>query len=75
MENIDNNTNLDYGKCPYHAQLNNAAENSKAEEINANMGNLDEQRSDAGTDPKRYENLNSEETNKDAESNETTAKS
>lgn len=63
MENKDTNS-VDYGKCPYHAQLQAEGHSSDADEKNtsedqdANTGDWDDQRDDAGTDPDRYEGGN-----------------
>ena len=54
MENTDNNYNENIARCPYHAQLN-ATQNNNSEDKDANTGDWDDERDDAGTDPNRYD--------------------
>jgi len=54
MENLNNYTSEELQKCPFHSQQNNAANNTDPRE-DANSGDWDDERDDAGTDPNRYE--------------------
>ena len=53
MENSNNYTSEELAKCPFHSQQDNTEENNDRE--NANTGDWDDERDEAGTDPDRYE--------------------
>ena len=54
MENLNTYTSEELQKCPFHSQQNNAVNNTDPRE-DANSGDWDDERDDAGTDPNRYE--------------------
>jgi len=54
MENLNNYTSEELQKCPFHSQQNNTVNNTDPRE-DANSGDWDDERDDAGTDPNRYE--------------------
>lgn len=54
MENSNTFTSEELAKCPYHAQLSQAENNDDPRE-DANTGDWDDERDEAGTDPDRYE--------------------
>ncbi|MFB3387490.1 hypothetical protein [Flavobacterium sp. LAR06] len=51
MENLNNYNSEDLQKCPYHSQQNSS--NNNGERENANTGDWDDERDEAGTDPDR----------------------
>lgn len=53
MENSNNYNSEDLKRCPYHSEQNNTANNDERE--NANTGDWDDERDEAGTDPNRYD--------------------
>nr|WP_315245527.1 hypothetical protein [uncultured Flavobacterium sp.] len=53
MENSNNYTSEELAKCPFYSQQHNTEENNDLE--NANTGDWDNERDEAGTDPDRYE--------------------
>lgn len=53
MENSNNYNSEDLQKCPYHSQQNNSINND--DHKNANTGDWDDERDEAGTDPDRNE--------------------
>lgn len=53
MENSHNYTSEELQKCPYHQQLNAAADKNPDEHVNT--GDWGEERDEDGTDPNRYE--------------------
>jgi hypothetical protein len=55
MENSNTYTSEELAKCPYHAQLAQAQNNNDDRE-EANTGDWDDERDEAGTDPDRNEN-------------------
>lgn len=55
MENLHNYTSEELAKCPYHAQLNQV-QNNEDDREDANTGDWDDERDEAGTDPDRNEN-------------------
>lgn len=52
MENLNNYNSEDLKKCPYHSQQNNI---NNDERENANTGDWNNERDEAGTDPNRYD--------------------
>ena len=54
MENLHNYSSEELAKCPYHAQLNET-QNNDGDREEANTGDWDDERDDAGTDPDRYD--------------------
>lgn len=54
MEKSNTYTSEELAKCPYHAQLSQA-QNNNDEREEANTGDWDDERDEAGTDPDRYE--------------------
>jgi hypothetical protein len=55
MENSNTYTSEELAKCPYHSQLIQAQNNNDDRE-EANTGDWDDERDEAGTDPDRNEN-------------------
>jgi len=53
MENLNSYTK-ELAKCPYHAQLNHSDKNDEQRE-DANTGDWNDERDEAGTDTDRYE--------------------
>lgn len=53
MENSNNYTSEELAKYPFYSQQHNTEENNDRE--NANTGDWDDERDEAGTDPDRYE--------------------
>ena len=54
MENSNTFTSEELAKCPYHAQLAQTQNNDEPRE-DANSGDWDDERDEAGTDPDRNE--------------------
>jgi hypothetical protein len=55
MENLHNYRNEELEKCPYHQQLNAAADKNPNEHVNTGDWGEEEERDEDGTDPDRYE--------------------